>query len=623
MKKSNCLNGLKPSMFHAANSSSHSDIWQFSSILNEELFCKVFNVSSPGLTYEAKVYEYISNHFSKHRNDPYHKCFVDLYCFQKNLSYYDIVSVVVGSFGIARQQVLRNLTIMQCGNPRARPALTSKVPLTHDPKTIPLCYKYKQNNLNSIVRSQIYSIIVTKRPPGDICTLHDFIRNRNISRDVKRDVLGKTVLVMRKMHSLHISHNDLLWTNILVSNTDTTLASREYKDTVTSNIFSFRSEYVPVVFDWDRSQLKDDYSNIGTDDYDTLYKPKYATHRDILLLFKNIFRYSPYIFEDDDDQFADVVFDFFFVAMSSADKEHVFSIMNAHNWAFAEESNLAWLYQYLEFDAIELLEYFQIQRTYPPDTVNNYIHHMWCKETFKSEAYVPNAAKILNDMGVVGTEKLDKHQLCAQIQERSRSIIDDGDPTQIKVQEGPHRVEVWDIYELVYEIEHDPIFKATFSDAQQRRIQRVLIRTKHNNVQLPCNALDKNRNSCEARKKCAYYYQQSYWWDLLMKPTPEQKSLNGRCKLAVSYVNHMSDHVHDVVFDDLLSLMIEIYATNVEITLLKYKDVPLFQQQEQADIAWENFSLLSRKLYNMNDTRDVRAYMQHTIDLYLIQSKKL
>lgn len=274
-----CLQDMVPHRFLPATSESPSDIWEFKSKTGS-VFCKVFS-DSDQLHYESTVYEYLDE--EAERLGKQSAFFVRLGCIRRNVSFADLEKIVCSgenmlSFGrnmiIMRASLLRNMAIIQCGNPSVRPALTdTSSELSAD--MIPSC------DIGQIdkFRHVRYTILVTHRPEGHVRDMHDFVKDATVSDHAKVHVLVQLVDAINIMHTLGISHNDQHWGNILVTENDA-------------------GGYRPILFDWDRAQMTHGPPNRYIRNFSTLYKPSSSFARDWLTLYCEITTHSRYLSVD-------------------------------------------------------------------------------------------------------------------------------------------------------------------------------------------------------------------------------------------------------------------------------------------------------------------------------------
>jgi hypothetical protein len=351
----NCLNGFKDFKFESSNSSSESDIWQFQKIGGQTIiFCKIFEANESGLKYEGEVYAYIHKYFKIPKNDDeYKKLFIDVHCIVKYLSFSELKSFIVDKHNItSTKSLVRNLIIMQCGEPSRRPALTdSDYVLTQ--KDVPYCYNTKTKRIGINVRNKMYHIVMTKKPDGKVVDLFSFITSTIIEKNVKRMVLGKTLLAIQKLVDMKISHNDMHWKNILVTEHITNDTNDIYVDKNTGVVYSFGTVIIPILFDWDRSQVQGKYENASLDSFEHLYKPKYSPYRDLLTFYNMVLKFESFIF--DDEVIPNLFFSSFF--KDTANKTEIHEVIR-HMWEFAEKTNLHYLSQFVRVDMYKILFLF-------------------------------------------------------------------------------------------------------------------------------------------------------------------------------------------------------------------------------------------------------------------------
>lgn len=262
-----CLSNAIPVRFHKASSSSATDIWQFT--LNEgRLFAKVFadpqsgtNKSGLGVEYEHTVYRYITDTIDD--RDPFFDHFIRLYCYMSRKTAHDLFTFVRSVTNQLTDRQLasnlqRNLSILQCGKPTARPGLLENQPLHH--KDIPDC-------LNNEQLTDRFNVMVTQAPKDPYSTMFDFLAREDITDADRADVLSMLVLCMQKMHRLQLTHNDQHWDNVLVAERRQSV-TRVYPSGV-----QITSRFYPVLFDWDFAQKKDGAPNPYLRKFERLFVP--------------------------------------------------------------------------------------------------------------------------------------------------------------------------------------------------------------------------------------------------------------------------------------------------------------------------------------------------------------
>ena len=199
-----CLQDMIPYRFRPATSESPADIWELQSTAGS-VFCKVFGETAAQLHYETTVYEYLDTTLDKESSD----FFVLPACVRRNVSFSELEMIVCNDENISLGQLLRNMAVIQCGNPTARPALTDDSVLRAS--MIPSCDIDRLDQF----RHMQYTILVTHRPNGNVRSMFEFIQDEHTSDNDKLHVLVQLVDVVSVMHTLGISHNDQHWGNVL------------------------------------------------------------------------------------------------------------------------------------------------------------------------------------------------------------------------------------------------------------------------------------------------------------------------------------------------------------------------------------------------------------------------
>jgi hypothetical protein len=203
------------------------------------------------------------------------------------LSYDDLKNDVMGYVDVTENSLLRNLMIIQCGNPSIRPALDDLTPITEE--SIPNCTLSDR----IFVENMTYSMIVTKKPAGFVVDLNTFMEDPDITSLEKRATLAKTVIAITKMHEIRISHNDQHWGNILIVD-ETKYDDGGYR--LDGHTYSLPTSFKPVLFDWDRSQVAGWKPNPVFLGFPDLYKPEYSTARDWFTFYKQILLWHEELF---------------------------------------------------------------------------------------------------------------------------------------------------------------------------------------------------------------------------------------------------------------------------------------------------------------------------------------
>ena len=246
---SHCLHKFRPVMFKSSDSSSDTDIWVFEDDVQNKIFLKIHEADEdkqPGLFYEPRVYQRVTEKCKSPEFQEYQPNFVQFVCYLKNLTYNNLWSLIKDTLPDNKFQshLVRNLKYIICQNSN-RPALDD------DDKSSPL-------NCNLDSKQVKYNILVTKAPVKNLnCvrTLHHFINyDKDHSEQDEKSVLTRVGFAINAQHHMGISHNDQHWHNILV------MEGKETKYTYkldNGDTVSFSSRYCPVLFDWDRAQMKE------------------------------------------------------------------------------------------------------------------------------------------------------------------------------------------------------------------------------------------------------------------------------------------------------------------------------------------------------------------------------
>lgn len=331
------------------------------------VFCKVFSDSaeeSLGLHYEAGVYEYLQKVLTP--EDPLRDNFVDLLCVLRHLTFQQLVDKVVGRYGVTQTTLLRNLMIMQCGDPESRPALDDQSLL--DPEDIPEC----SSRDPSYFTAMRYTIIVTKKPPGNVRSLLQFVKDPRVPQSEKRATLATTIFANARMHALGLSHNDQHWENILA----TTMPEAESVPRVYSyqgSSYAIRSRTQPRLFDWDRSQRSPSHGedNRALNGYD-LYRPKYSLERDWLTFYRELHQYRTHIGNLPDQ---DALFFLFFRADTPSAIAALWrtAMRRRDRWAFARKSTFRHLRPHVSVDISGLLRALGYPGVEDPPPLSHYV----------------------------------------------------------------------------------------------------------------------------------------------------------------------------------------------------------------------------------------------------------
>jgi hypothetical protein len=318
-----CLAGFEPHVFHKARDGSTADIWEFQSAESKQaVFCKVFvETNTSGLAYEAGVYEYL------HATLPtipevYRKNFLSLQCVIRGLSYDELAVVVRTHTGrVTDEALVRNLTRIQCPKPDRRLTLDTPGPLFGRP-----CVTAKL---------QKYTVIVTEKCVGR--TMWKVMHDCRIPLTHKHHILRTLIRVIKQLHIMGISHNDMHWDNVLIQ-----------EDT-----------QEPILFDWDRAQMRagNEVNPILRDQgmrfmYGTT---PYSEARDWLFLFGTLLMTGLY-----GDR--DALFDCFFGVDTPENVETAWWTLAEtakQAYIFADNTNLTTFAQYIQVDVERLVRYYE------------------------------------------------------------------------------------------------------------------------------------------------------------------------------------------------------------------------------------------------------------------------
>jgi hypothetical protein len=296
------------------------------------------------MRYEAGIYEYIDQTLAL--DDPLKDNFIELQCVMRGLTYEALAQKVVGEFGVTRESLLRNLMILQCGDPYARPALDDQSPYTDE--DIPDCVGVDR----AVFKRLRYAIIVTRKPKGPVTSLAEFISNPHIPGTQKGATLATAVLAINKMHSMLISHNDQHWWNILVETT--TGAQRTYQLDGHEHVIDTPTQ--PRLFDWDRAQLASGPMNEEFRRFDEMYKPPYSPDRDWLTFFQHLSRLHAHVATLPP---LDDLFTIFFRedTPGRVRRRWQASVQSKDKWEFASKTSMIEFGPYISVDKQALLRY--------------------------------------------------------------------------------------------------------------------------------------------------------------------------------------------------------------------------------------------------------------------------
>ena len=271
-----------PYNFIKATSVSPTDIWVFRDELYE-YYGKVYIMPtstydlSHGVAYEAMVYEYVKKNIIDDPNNSFRHNFIEFVKHCKDLSYRELESLIENfKPNVNNKNIARNMAYTRCGVSN-RPSLTETKSAQINNKNKLSCFQ----NAIKTPQNHTYGIIFTKKPKFDnIMTLWEYMEKTDETLSNKCDVLCKLALCIDNMHTNGINHNDQHWGNVLVAinadkgtETYTTAAGKSYKFP--------GSKTRPILFDWDRSQIKDHSINkfISPDEFG-MYYPTYEPLRD-------------------------------------------------------------------------------------------------------------------------------------------------------------------------------------------------------------------------------------------------------------------------------------------------------------------------------------------------------
>lgn len=162
-----------------------------------------------------------------------------------------------------------------------------------------------------------YTVVITEAIENPI-SLSDFFKSTKTTLATKLGILSRLILLIRKVHEMKVSHNDLHWHNVLVRHH--TAANIEYKIDDSHKITYRDVEYSPVVLDWDRAQINipdqyGDNEDITTGEHYTyndqkLYDPPFFPARDYCKfisswLLDSFDEMSPHFLDSYQKQFAE------------------------------------------------------------------------------------------------------------------------------------------------------------------------------------------------------------------------------------------------------------------------------------------------------------------------------
>lgn len=226
---------------------SFSDIWKLQQMVGGKLtgmYIKIFKKGQLGLEYEASVYEHLkalksedgllSEKFYKDR-------FIDMICYKPDVEFEELSALVTD------QKTVKNIL---------------------EVASLPRRLANKLNISKRTVTNITYSAIITDTP-ADTVILFDFLYREDIELEQKLLVLYQLVLLIEKLGEIGISHNDMHWGNVLVA-----------YDPVGFRLRSAKAEFRPILFDWDRAQMKEGETNPFLTDEVQLYESPFSKTRD-------------------------------------------------------------------------------------------------------------------------------------------------------------------------------------------------------------------------------------------------------------------------------------------------------------------------------------------------------
>ena len=297
------LDRLYSCKFLEHSSGSPTEMWVMHD--REKLYyCKTHienHSKTGGVAYEADVYEYLTEKLKGSVYGAYN--FVPVFCVLRGQKLDDLLKLVNSSsrtflvkaynyfFGEAKitevhcPQENQEVTLEQLAKSLLASTSDQKKPLLNQRPFV------DNENLVEKANNFHYTVVVTESSGDTSKTLLDFYTENSGNTPMLMCLLSRLVLSIHKLHNLGVSHNDMHWDNVLVREHDKvdlnyTLSPRDkgYKE----KKFQYEQIQVsPVLFDWDRAEMKVGRSNPELKEYEQLYEPPFSPGRDFCHFLRN------------------------------------------------------------------------------------------------------------------------------------------------------------------------------------------------------------------------------------------------------------------------------------------------------------------------------------------------
>lgn len=224
--------------------------------------------------------------------------------------------------------------------------------------------------------------------------------------------------------------------------------------------------------------------------------------------------------------------------------------------------------------------------------MENYVHHGWCKEIFKSDHFREIAIDSLCRMGLQRNDwsRITSTELCELLSERTCTVSrqDISECTtdwegntispyrKISIRCGGSRgkVQCWDILKLDHKIKNDKTFAATLSKYQTNKIHRA-VKLYRKNIPLPCYVLSSNKEGCDKQTNRCGYHERSLLSSLF---SPSVRMYPDKtCYLTKEYLIELTFE-HDL--DTLRTVVLDIHYDQIarQLNLPIYRDISLYEQ---------------------------------------------
>lgn len=220
----------------------------------------------------------------------------------------------------------------------------------------------------------------------------------------------------------------------------------------------------------------------------------------------------------------------------------------------------------------------------------NYVHHAWCREIFRSPQYQHQAASALRKMGVENAETFTSDQLCERLAEMTCTVAHkdlDQCTTDLNGQEIPalRRIKLncggesqcWDMLELEKKLQREPTFAARMSEMQRTSFYKKLNRVKSSTV-LPCHVLSGNKEACSRRadRKCALHEQSLL--GALFGAQANNRFDDQECHLTAAYLRKVSTGCSELPMDELISVVDDIHYDQVQKLMVDLRRLSMYEQ---------------------------------------------